>query len=174
MSLVLEGVSIRPSRKYIDRFAASGGTACGVLLVVSDEERHKKLLLRRGLLTGKAEAEERKVANFDRVRKVQEEMIRCAKESGWVLIEQRVEPDPLDVVADELYKASACMVKDMLMDELEEDCVLPTSGGGGGGGGAGGNSMPFANRLVRAEDLVRADKEHMEVTTEQSKEEIEI
>ncbi len=171
MSLVLEGVSIRPSRKYIDRFAAAGGVACGVLLVVSDEERHKQLLLKRGMLTGKAEAEERKVANFDRVRKVQEEMIRCARESGWVLIEQRVEPDPLDVVADELYKASACMVKDMLMDELEEDCILPTSGGGGGGGGT---AMPFVNRIVRVEDLVRADKEHMEVAAEQSKEEIEI
>jgi 2-phosphoglycerate kinase len=170
VSLVLEGVSIRPSRKYIDRFVSAGGVACGVVLVVSDEERHKGLLLRRGLLTGNTEAEERKVANFDRVRKVQEEMIRSAKESGWVLIEQRVEPDPLDVVADELFKASACMVKDLLMDELEEDCVLPTTAAAGGGGSA----MPFVNRLVRAEDLVRADKEHMDVAAEQSKEEIEI
>lgn len=167
VSLVLEGVSIRPSRKYIDRFAAAGGTAVGVLLVVSDEERHKKLLLKRGMLTGNTEAEERKVANFDRVRKIQDEMIRSARESGWVLIEQRVDPDPLDVVADELYKATACMVKDMLMDELEEDCVLPNAGGRE-------STRLFVNGLVRAEDLVRADMEHMEAAAEQSKEEIEI
>lgn len=167
VSLVLEGVSIRPSRKYIDRFAAAGGAAVGVLLVVSDEERHKKLLLKRGMLTGNTEAEERKVANFDRVRKIQDEMIRSARESGWVLIEQRVDPDPLDVVADELFKATACMVKDMLMDELEEDCVLPNAGGGE-------STRLFVNGLVRAEDLVRADMEHMEAAAKQSKEEIEI
>lgn len=160
VSLVLEGVSIRPSRKYIDRFVAAGGTACGVVLVVSDEERHKKLLLKRGMITGNTDAEEKKIANFDRVRKVQDEMIRSAKESGWVLIEQRVDPDPLDVVADELYKAGACMVKDMLMDELEEDCVLPTSGAV--------SAMPLFN------DLVRAEKMHVEAAAEQTKEEIEI
>ena len=160
-------MSIRPSRKYIERFTAAGGTACGVLLVVSDEERHKKLLLKRGMLTGNTEAEERKVANFDRVRKIQDEMIRSARESGWVLIEQRVDPDPLDVVADELYKASACMVKDMLMEELEEDCVLPTAGGGE-------SERLFVNGLVRAEDLFRADKGHMEAAAEQSKEGIEL
>jgi hypothetical protein len=101
------------------------------------------------------------------VRKIQDEMIRSARESGWVLIEQRVDPDPLDVVADELFKATACMVKDMLMDELEEDCVLPNAGGGE-------STRLFVNGLVRAEDLVRADMEHMEAAAEQSKEEIEI
>lgn len=140
VSLVLEGVNLLPSRKYIDKFTAAGGSACGVLLVVSKEEVHKSLLLKRGFMTGKKGAEEKKLKSFDRVRLIQEEMIRSAKESGWVLIEQRVEPDPLDVVADELYKAVACRMKDELIEELEEDCALPNRG----------PAQPI-NDLVRAE-----------------------
>lgn len=124
VSLVLEGVSIRPNRKLIDKFRAAGGTACGVLLMVSKEETHKKLLLKRGFMTGNSKNEERKLKSFDRVRLIQDEMIREAKESGWVLIEQRVDPDPLDVVADELFKSSSCRIKNDLIEELEEDCSL--------------------------------------------------
>lgn len=125
VSLVLEGVSIRPSRKWIDKFREAGGTACGVLLAVSNEETHKNLLLKRGFMTGKAGNEEKKLRSFDRVRKIQDEMIRSAKESGWVLIEQRVDPDPLDVVADELYKSSLCTMQNEIIEEIEEDCILP-------------------------------------------------
>jgi 2-phosphoglycerate kinase len=137
---VLEGVSIRPAAKWIDKFRAAGGTACGVLLTVSNEETHKKLLLRRGFITGNKADEEKKLKNFDRVRLIQDEMIRRAKESGWVLIEQRMDPDPLDVVADELYKATSCEMKGALMDELEEDCEISNFNGGN----------PFVNELVPA------------------------
>jgi 2-phosphoglycerate kinase len=140
VSLVLEGVSIRPAAKWIDKFRAAGGTACGVLLTVSNEETHKKLLLRRGFITGNNADEEKKLKNFDRVRLIQDEMIRRAKESGWVLIEQRMDPDPLDVVADELYKATSCEMRGALMDELEEDCEISNFNGGN----------PFVNELVRA------------------------
>ena len=88
-----------------------------------------------------------------------------AKESGWVLIEQRVEPDPLDVVNDELFKNQSCQRKAELIDELEEDCLVPK---------VRGNKVSITE-LVRAEkegtigktntainDLVRAEKEHME------------
>ena len=178
VSLVLEGVSIYPNRKWIDKFTAAGGTACGVLLVVSNEETHRSLLLKRGFITGNKAAEEKKMKSHDRVRLIQEEMIKSAKDSGWVLIEQRVEPDPLDVVADELYKAQSCMMKDMFIEELEEDCELP-------GGGKG--TRRSIDDLVTAEregtigsspinDLVRAEKDHMEaaLAAGESTEEIEI
>ena len=154
--MVLEGVSIRPSRKLIDKFKAAGGTACGVLLVVTDEETHKNLLLKRGFMTGNVGAEEKKLKSFDRVRAIQDEMIRSAKESGWVLIEQRVDPDPLDVVADELYRAAACLMKDEMIDEMEEDCVLHKS------------SKPHVNELVHAENS------EVDVVTDDSKVEVEI
>ena len=152
VSLVLEGVSIRPSKKYIDMFNEAGGTACGVLLVVSDNDRHKSLLNKRGFITGNINAEEHKLESFDRIRLIQDEMIRSAKESGWVLIEQRIEPDPLDVVADELYKVNACKMKDMLMDKLDEDCVLPLASTGGdiiGGSNVSGESRSLIDDLFR-------------------------
>ena len=46
-----------------------------------------------------------------------------------MLIELWVDPNPLDVVAKELYRALACMMKDELIDELEEDCMLNNNGG---------------------------------------------
>ena len=148
VSLVIEGVSLLPSKKLIDRFNAAGGLACGVLLVVSDEEVLKNLLLKRGFKTGNKGAEENNLESFDRVRLIQDEMKKLAKESGWGIIEQRVDPDPLDVVANELFKASACRMKDALIDELEEDCVLNFKST---------DSKPAIN------DLVRAEKENLEV-----------
>ena len=121
------------------------GTACGVLLVVSNEETHKDLLLKRGFITGNKAAEEKKMKSYDRVRLIQDEMIASAKDSDWVLIEQRVEPDPLDVVSNELYKAQSCMMKDLFMNELEEDCQLPESGGG--------------NNKASIDDLIRAEQD---------------
>ena len=77
------------------------------------------------------------------------------------MIEQRVDPDPLDVVADELFKASACRMKDALIDELEEDCVL--------------NFKSAAESKPAINDLVRAEKEHLEVVeAEELKEQLEI
>jgi 2-phosphoglycerate kinase len=102
VSLVLEGVSIIPSKEWIDEFEAAGGVACGVLLVVSKEDVHKSLLLKRGFMTGNKVAEDEKLKNFERIRLIQDEMIKLATESGWILIEQRIDPDPLDVVNEKL------------------------------------------------------------------------
>ncbi len=155
VSLVLEGVSIYPSRKWIDKFTAAGGTACGVLLVVSKEETHKNLLLKRGFMTGNTGAEEKKLKSFDRIRLIQDEMIRSAKESGWLIIEQRTDPDPLDVVSDALFDSASCITKDQLLDKLEEDCVLNNIG-----------------KKTPINDLIKAEKA-MAAVAEQAKDEIE-
>ena len=152
--MVLEGVSIRPSRKWIDKFTAAGGTACGVLLVVSKEETHKKLLLKRGFMTGNKGAEEKKLNNFDRVRMIQDEMIRSAKESGWVLIEQRVDPDPLDVVADELFRVASCKNSEEMITDFE-DCDVTN----------GISGVSNAKELVHAElnDILETATEEIEI-----------
>ena len=109
-------------------------------------------------------AEEKKLESFDRVCLIQEEIIRGAKASGWMMIEQRVDPDPLDVVADELFKASACVMQDVLIDELEEDCMLPTKNNNIGG-----------ELRKSIDDLVRAENEDLKAASlEDSKEEFEI
>ena len=102
VGLVLEGVSIKPSSKWIDKWEKAGGVAIGCLLFLADEEVHKSLLLKRGFITGKKGAEQKKVQSFDRVRLIQDEMIRLATEAKWMLIEQKVETGPLDMIAEKL------------------------------------------------------------------------
>lgn len=104
--LVLEGVSILPSDKLIKMWEERGGVATGCLLTINKEETHKSLLQKRGMLAGKASAQnqkdQKKIQSFERIRKIQDEMIQRATESGWTLIEQKVEPDPLEIVAASL------------------------------------------------------------------------
>ena len=106
VGLVLEGVSIYPSSKLIKRWEEGGGVAVGCLLTVKDSETHKHLLRHRGFISGneQKEKDEDKIKSFDRVRMIQDEMIRLAQESNWLLIEQKVEPDPLDTIADKLLQ----------------------------------------------------------------------
>eukprot|EP00547_Thalassionema_nitzschioides_P001333 CAMPEP_0194199776 /NCGR_PEP_ID=MMETSP0156-20130528/663_1 /TAXON_ID=33649 /ORGANISM="Thalassionema nitzschioides, Strain L26-B" /LENGTH=246 /DNA_ID=CAMNT_0038924713 /DNA_START=260 /DNA_END=1000 /DNA_ORIENTATION=- len=114
--LVLEGVSILPSEKLIKLWEARGGVATGCLLTITNEETHKNMVQKRGMLAGtestQNEKDKKKIQSFDRIRQIQDEMIRRARESGWTLIEQKVEPDPLEIVAAAL-------------EEL--DCNIPQS-----------------------------------------------
>jgi len=102
-SIVLEGVNLIPNRDLIDKWESAGGVAIGILLQITDPDTHKRLLKKRGFTTGKVGAEAKKIRSYDRVRAIQDEMISLAKESGWLRIEQRTEPDPLDMVAAKLY-----------------------------------------------------------------------
>lgn len=70
----------------------------GVVLTVSDEETHRKLLLKRGFMTGIKVAEEKELESFGRVRLSQRE---------WAVVDWTgVDPDPLDVLADELSRVA--------------------------------------------------------------------
>lgn len=106
VGLVLEGVSLFPSDKLIKKWEAGGGVAIGCLLHVSDADMHKKLLDRRGFSSGSGQKEKdlAKLSRFDRLRAVQDEMVRLAQQSNWLLIEQKVEPDPLEIVATKLME----------------------------------------------------------------------
>lgn len=119
VSLVLEGVSMMPSNEWIRAFQASGGVACGVLLVVSKEDVHKSLLMKRGFMTGNQNAEDDKLKNFERIRLIQDEMVKLATQSDWILIEQRIDPDPLDVVNEKLKGCLQLLNdRDRISDEL--------------------------------------------------------
>ena len=115
VSLVVEGVHVVPSDHLLARWRASGGRAIGCLLTIRDEDAHRALILRRGEIT--RQGEEKKIQAFGRIRAIQDEMMRLGEEAGWLLIEQRIEPDPLE------------MVYSMLEKECEEDeeeiCEMP-------------------------------------------------
>lgn len=104
--LVLEGVSITPSSKLIEIWEAAGGVAAGCLLTISNADTHKRILRRRGEFAGKDSEQkikdEEKIASFDRIRQIQDEMIKLAQESKWILMEQKFDPDPLDIIEQQL------------------------------------------------------------------------
>lgn len=97
VSIVVEGVHVVPSGHLIDRWRAGGGRALGCLLTIRDEDAHRALIFRRGEITRKGE--DKKIQAFDRIRAIQSEMIRLAEDADWLLIEQKLEPDPLEMVA---------------------------------------------------------------------------
>lgn len=106
--LVLEGVGVNPSKKLIKIWEEAGGVATGCLLTITNEEKHKSMLTTRGLLAGKLSKQslkdQEKIDNFDRIQKIQDEMIKLAKEAQWTLIEQKIEPDPLEIIANKLFE----------------------------------------------------------------------
>ena len=75
-----------------------------------------------------------------------------------VVVEQRTDPDPLDVVSDALFGSASCEVKDQLIERLDEDCVLNNNA-----------SKTAINDLVRAEKKAMAA-----AVAEEEKEEVEI
>lgn len=96
VSLVVEGVHVVPSNKLIERWKNAGGVALGVLLTIRDAEAHESLVFRRGEITKKGE--DKKIKAFGRIRAIQDEMIRLAEDANWLLIEQKLEPDPIEIV----------------------------------------------------------------------------
>jgi len=95
-SLVLEGVHIEPGNELLDAWRAQGGTALGVLLMIKDAEAHRSLIFRRGEVTKKGE--EKKIKAFARIRKIQDAMFKSAVANDWLLIEQKLAPDPIEIV----------------------------------------------------------------------------
>lgn len=156
VSLVVEGVHVVPSRHLIQRWEDCGGVAIGCLLTVTDEGTHKKLLRRRGFITGVVDAEEKKMKSMERVRIIQDEMIRLGKECGWLQIEQRLvrvagrctflfwfvstrsnvphslqEPDPLEMVASKLWNIATGnedpFNDGLLINSSDKECTIPPS-----------------------------------------------
>lgn len=95
-SLVLEGVHLQPNSDIIDLWKSKGGDALGILLVVTDPNAHKELIDIRGKLAGKPATA--KIQSFQRIREIQNYMIQIANNNNWMIVEQNLQPDPIDLV----------------------------------------------------------------------------
>lgn len=102
VSLVVEGVHVVPCKKLIERWNENGGVAIGVLLKIEDAEKHKKMLQGRGFTTGQMENENKKIKSYERIRAIQDEMMRLASENEWIQIEQNGDVDSLEVMSEAL------------------------------------------------------------------------
>jgi hypothetical protein len=84
-------VSIALSKKLIEMWEEGGSVATGCLLTISKEDRHKlhkSMLKRIGFLAVKSSKysleDQKRMDNFDRIWKIQDEMIKLAHEAQWM------------------------------------------------------------------------------------------
>ena len=92
IDLLLEGVHIIPSDRLIRSWIESGGIAVGVIMAVSDEEKHKSMIKSRDAHSFRRH--DRYIANFDRIRKIQDGLIERSKIASWPVIDiSRVSSD---------------------------------------------------------------------------------
>lgn len=95
-SLVLEGVHLQPNSDIINLWKSKGGEALGILLVVTDPVAHQELIDIRGKLARKPATAQ--IQSFQRIRAIQDHMIQMASNHDWMIVEQNLQPDPVDLV----------------------------------------------------------------------------
>ena len=98
--LLMEGVHFVPNSAIIDEWRAAGGDACGGVLAVQDIEEHVRMI------AGRRKHNCRPVRHYldhiDRIREIQEEMVKLAKNSGWLVIDVTKSNDPIGEILLEI------------------------------------------------------------------------
>ena len=85
IDLLLEGVHIIPSDRLIRSWIDSGGIAVGVIMAVSDEDKHKSMLKSRDAHSFRRH--DRYIANFERIRRIQDGLIERSKIASWPVVD---------------------------------------------------------------------------------------
>jgi 2-phosphoglycerate kinase len=85
-SLILEGVHIIPSTVLINRWIENGGQAVGILLTISDQNKHTQVLHNRGKLLNKPATAQ--IEAISRIREIQCRMVSYATIHNWQILEQ--------------------------------------------------------------------------------------
>ena len=85
IDLLLEGVHIIPSDRLIRSWIDSGGIAVGVIMAVSDEDKHKSMLKTRDAHSFRRH--DRYIANFERIRRIQDGLIERSKIASWPVVD---------------------------------------------------------------------------------------
>lgn len=85
IDLVLEGVHIVPSDRLIRPWIKAGGIAVGVVMAVDDEKKHQSMIVDRD--THSFRNADRYIANFSRIRQIQNGLIERSKVASWPVID---------------------------------------------------------------------------------------
>lgn len=164
-SLVVEGVHLIPSDEFINMWQEHGGVAMGCLLQVSAEDDHKELLKKRGYTTGNMEKENCKINAYARIRVIQDEMQRLADQAGWMRIEQRIEPDPLDMIGAQLYGLAA---DDKIVDVARKQMVFATDLGSDSTATSSSTTFAKADEPINTTTMASSTSGHIEAGTSSS------
>ncbi len=85
IDLLLEGVHIIPSDRLIRSWIDSGGIAVGIIMVVSDEDKHKSMIKSRDAHSFRRY--DRYIANFERIRRIQDGLVERSKIASWPVVD---------------------------------------------------------------------------------------
>ena len=85
IDLIIEGVHIIPSDKLIRSWIESGGIAIGVIMAVSDEQKHKAMIKERDAHSFRRS--DRYLANFDRIRDIHDAIVERSKIASWPVVD---------------------------------------------------------------------------------------
>lgn len=92
IDLLLEGVHIVPSARLLKAWEDAGGVALGVVMVVDEERAHQAMLKSRDAHSYRRS--DRYLANFGRIRAIQDGLIERAKIAIWPVVDPtRVDSD---------------------------------------------------------------------------------
>ena len=92
IDLLLEGVHIVPSARLLKAWEDAGGVALGVVMVVDEERSHQAMLKSRDAHSYRRS--DRYLANFGRIRAIQDGLIERAKIANWPMVDPtRVDND---------------------------------------------------------------------------------
>jgi 2-phosphoglycerate kinase len=92
IDLLLEGVHIIPSARLLKAWEDAGGVALGVVMVVDEDQAHQDMLKSRDAHSYRRS--DRYLANFERIRAIQEGLIERAKIANWPMVDPtRVDND---------------------------------------------------------------------------------
>ena len=85
IDLLLEGVHIIPSDRLIRSWIDSGGIAVGIIMVVSDEDKHISMIRSRDAHSFRRY--DRYIANFERIRRIQYGLVERSKIASWPVVD---------------------------------------------------------------------------------------
>jgi 2-phosphoglycerate kinase len=97
IDLLLEGVHIFPSARLLKGWEDAGGVALGVVMVVDEERSHQNMLKSRDAHSYRRS--DRYLANFGRIRAIQDGLIERAKIANWPV----VDPTRVDNDVERIY-----------------------------------------------------------------------
>ena len=85
IDLLIEGVHINPSERLLRSWREAGGIAVGLVMAVSEEERHKGMLRTRDAHSFRRA--DRYLAAFPRIRAIQGGLMDRAKIASWPIVD---------------------------------------------------------------------------------------
>ena len=85
IDLLIEGVHINPSERLLRSWRDAGGIALGLVMTVSEEDRHRSMIRSRDAHSFRRA--DRYLAAFPRIRAIQDGLIERAKIASWPVVD---------------------------------------------------------------------------------------